>query len=494
MKIAHSFVWEYEVDNDLKEDFNIFYSRICKMNEADVPFYGFHHAKDVDSLLEEYLKREDQPDYLLVTFGGVIFQRWYEYQRNVIKFIQRQDDDWLFAGHLIDRYEWAKFNHKEHLEHFFNQYYIFPITLIINFKKWKSIGSPKYTTDGGTIEIRKLKSSVENIHDNYTPLEVTWDQSARNIVKVKNDKGCGFIQASAEHNLRIQNIPQDIRNECINTYPDKSIDKWNNFWKAWQQVDPIHETNLVKAITHLAHKKDFSSNLEPWSYFVWNTETTWVWDNNTNDFSNKKYENIYNDCNTIVATASGFKAMELALVNKTNIKKIVHYDYHDEIIRFRRYLNNNWDGHFMSLKNILADQIPNNYTEDYEGKDNKMYTELINSFGGQDKFLEAWNVYKNLDHQYVVCNGLTEMYKVKYKLNEQDKALITFSDIAGFSFNAINFGRKNLLKKLRAGIDTLGSNIKYIEYKSPIDDMQYLDSIETFNQSMVEILDRHQQD
>lgn len=124
---------------------------------------------------------------------------------------------WLVAGHILDftgRGGW---------------YWLHPQYFIVDLAAWQRLGRPafgRFQHAGHGHVLPNCTRSVENVHDDYTPL---WLRSSDGESSHGGNlhQGWQMIRTALAADLMVPNIPHEIRRRKGNTYPENP--RWPNF-------------------------------------------------------------------------------------------------------------------------------------------------------------------------------------------------------------------------------------------------------------------------
>ena len=143
-------------------------------------------------------------------------------------------------------------------------------------------------------------------------------------------------------------------------------------------------------------------------------------------FNIESYEDLINSSGKIDAVfsvAAGFKANRLLEVNGFDQNtEVIFYDYSKRALDIRQQIVENWDGEDFPkfIKTIFkTNPTPKTFYQLWSGvtpeninwKDVNWFWEYeMEKWGGAKAFKQHWLAYRQLPHQYVHCNLLTDQY------------------------------------------------------------------------------------
>jgi hypothetical protein len=421
-------------------------------------------------------------DYLILTWEGNFFDI-YRYHHECIAAIDAIENDtngnWLVAGHIMDQEQNRIFNHDPSSAEWKNSFWLFPITALINLKKWKELGRPLWGSEMGKelIELVTAVPSTDCVHDNYTPLSVT---SGEGTKQTRVKKGWNFVNESLKANLPVLNLPKNVREFQNYLYPENNIKLFNDFWHSLYNMPKVtsqYRKVLESVITSKYERRIKDST---WQCFIRNTEDYYPVEHKHNS-SNIDWTSI----ETIMLPCSGFKDFILAMGFKGAKKKlnIIHFDIIPQCVKIRQLLIEQWDGQRSTFSKTLL-EIGKYFTVGPPGDVYHMnsmktleeaYDHMLQFFGSEDNLERCWKEFQACDHRYVAADMLSDPWMATKFVQGDKKIYVCLSDIAGWRNNLIAYGYRSLrddiincVKNLKAkGHDGL------IDYKDPATDLQF---------------------
>lgn len=301
----------------------------------------------------------------------------------------------------------------------------------IDLNKFKQYSNPKWemldsTTFPGFI------SSEENFHSDYTPYYLNPLNQENNVLSVVNKCGTGVIESWLKYNKRIVNFPQYIRGLKHHLYPEHSIylDKYLNGDITVDGLQQELQLQYFKQVDY-EHAKE--------CIFLFNTDSLQF------NVPDEPIDTLVSVCAAfrpyLILNRSGFN-------ESTSVKFI---DYSDISLQFKKWLLENWDGKdiFKTIK--LFEKHTNksiNWNKPFHLSYEESYFEVIKEFGGQDNWLQFWERYRQLDHEYHLIDLVDNTEKIEDLLgNKQNYLYISnsFNTEAGL----IKHGRTKLLSKFK---------------------------------------------
>lgn len=267
-----------------------------------------HYATSIDNGL---LELSDNYDHILFMASGVRI-----FNMDIIFDIEQMildNPNYFAAAHILDWKErWFELHHQ---------------FVLVNTKQWNICNQPKYGNwDDVTEELPVIERSVENFHDDYTPL---WIKFTGEYSQQRHQvQGWNFINAACRNNLEILNWPQNIRLKRTYYYPESNSEEFLNSLKNLTLTD-IKNPNQRRLIEQCISTKN----------------QIWVINSEYMKLDSKDYEK--NTYDTVVTTASGFKFLD---AYKSNLlfdgicrhcnesSKLIIYDFNPLSLEWIKYL------------------------------------------------------------------------------------------------------------------------------------------------------------
>lgn len=276
--------------------------------------------------------------------------------------------------------------------------------LIINPKKWISLGAPKFG-NWETVHdnVPNHTRSEENFHDKYTPYWI--EGKPGTTVKKRTKQGWNLIKVGLEAGCKIDNFSTEMRNCRTYLYPESNS---NEFYNSISSHDTTSLTNPNQIL---------------WIKRQSNRPKIWIFNSEIYHF------NVEIDyCDTYFGPAAGFKYLNMLNVNQS--MKFVIYDFNQSSLDWIKELKENWDGenlteYLLSKPQEIQDQYQYVFSSIPENEDI-----LYDGFGGKDKFKELWTKFKTSDVTFNQCNLLDEnQVKLLIRENLTGKGFFYFSNI-----------------------------------------------------------------
>lgn len=419
-------------------------------------------------------------DYLIMSWEGNIFdihRYHYECIQSIDLVNEKTNDEWLIFGHVMDQEQNRILHNDANAKDWKNSFWLFPITAIINIKKWQELGRPAWGQEQANVEIIKAVPSAECVHDNYTPWHITASTEKVAVKKVR--KGWNIIDASLRKGWPVENLPQNIRECQTYLYPENDPKMYDNFWTSIQtmpklngQYRKILEQVIVSKMPRRIH--DIS-----WQCFIKNTED--YFPNTVNQGSVD-----WTDIDTLLLPCSGFKDF-IVSSNKDVIQKkfdVIHYDIIKECVEIKQKVIERWDGTRSTFSTVL-DSIGAEYLGHNKRRPmdvfhmhgmksfEEAYDHVLSYFDSEQDLEQAWQKFKSFNHHYIEADMLADPYPV-IKLITGHNVYLCLSDIAGWRNNILGYGYQNLRNNIIVCLQRLiNKGIKgFVDYKDPGTDLQ----------------------
>lgn len=459
-----------EIDTTVRDSLKTFYQRNLYMDILPGnPILGM-----IENNEDDCIKVADNKNinFAILTWEGNIVDI-HRYHHECIDFVRKLDEQtngqWLVAGHIMDQYENRIMFNDPQAEQWRDSFWLYPITAIVNIKKWRELGCPAWGNESDKETISKIIPNEQCIHDKYTPLDI---QAGTGFVETKVKKGWNIIDASIKAGMPVYNLSDGIRNAQTYLYPEVNIDRFNSFWQAIQLMPKLNDQYKKVLERILPSKYPRRINDQTWQCFIKNTE----------DYLPFIPEQINWDVvDTVMLPSSGFKDFIVSM-HKDGPRKdvhVIHFDIIRQCVDIRKQIIQQWDGSRNHLITVL-----NSISEEWKakGKDvfhmNSMkeltdvYEAIIPFFKDEQDLQDCWQRFKNFKHDYIEADMLDDPYNA-LKLVTGKNVYICLSDIAGWRNNIIGYGYKNLRNNISTCVKALSKKVDgFVDYKDPGTDLQ----------------------
>ena len=357
---------------------------------------------EVHEILNESLIRGYQ--YCVIQSAGCTLKS-FEYDKEIREFI-KENNNFGVAGHIL---AWPG----KWLE-------LHPQFFIVNVSAWKQVGKPKFGEwYSGKQLLPVVERSVENFHDDYTPLWVKY--SNKQAMQSEAGRGWNLLKSMFLNNWPVITLSEKLRFNKFYYYPEHKTEEFEESIKTltpyedqnWNQSKIISDVKLIK-------------------------DQIWLFNSETMDITNK------GNFDLVVNTASGFKLFDIFKNKKLNKDgKVIVYDFNVKSLR--------WYKHLHTWKNDdLLDCIRNFSEKDYFtwiGKINceysedesflNLYKELMDHFGGVVNFTKYWRIFKKMQVKFVMADLYKDSEKFSNIFVGTGKKFVNLSNI--FSTDATTF-------------------------------------------------------
>jgi len=459
-----------EIDPIVRDSFKTFYQRnLCMDFLPNNPILTMIRETE-DACLEAAYNHNI--NFAILTWEGNI-TNIYRYHHECVDFVRKLDEDtngeWLVVGHVMDQYKNRLLFNDPRAEQWKDSYWLYPITAIINIKKWHELGCPNWGKESEKETVTKIIPNDQCVHDNYTPIDIKADVGT---VETKVKKGWNIIDASMKAGLPVYNLPDRIRSVQTYLYPEVNPELFNNFWQAIQLMPKLNDQ--YKKVFDFVISSKYPSRIEgnKWQCFIKNTE----------DYLPIIPEQIdWNVVDTMILPSSGFKDFIVSM-HKTGPRKdvhVIHFDIIKQCVDIRKRIIEQWDGsknHLITVLTEISDEWKaknKNVFHMHSMKDfSEVYETILPFFKDEQDLQDCWQRFKNFKHDFIEADMLEDPYKV-LKLVSGKNVYICLSDIAGWRLNIIGYGYNNLRKGISASIEALSKKVGgFVDYKDPGTDVQ----------------------
>jgi len=285
--------------------------------------------------------------------------------------------------------------------------------VLIDLDQWRNIGCPAWG-EYGVYQDQPLPMcvrSLENFHDDYTPLYLQPGQGTRIYSGVLKE-GWNLIKSCLDAGLTVWNFDHETRRRKAHIYPEVG--------------ELEHYFNDASTQVHQPSQRQYIETMQsvPQAVFVFNNEPS-----NTNLVGNRVVNHLY-------CVAAGFKPLEFLQQRQFDSDTVVHYfDHSQPALDFRRWLVQNWDGCDYLWAIDAYRGVDPAFTanwlalQDYRPQ----WQIIVDKFGGADAWLALWQRYQQLSHQYHLldvfdadhCSQLSNMVQAQ---TAQQHSVIWYSN------------------------------------------------------------------
>lgn len=468
-----------EIDPVVRRSVQTFYQRNLFMDAIEKNPPSTIIDKDENVCMS--LAAEMNFDYLILTWEGNIFNIT-RYHHVCVEYIDKLEEktngNWLVAGQIIDQYANRKFYNDPDPNKWKNSFYLFPITAIVNVKKWVELGRPAWGQQESTPQtVIKCSPSQESIHDGYTPLVIN---PTNEQVEVNVKKGWNIINASLAAGMPVHNLNDSIRNNQNYLYPEVDPERYNNFWKSIHLMPKLNDQYKRVLDGIITSKTSMRIDSRTWQCFIKNTEEY---------FQRPEHVQVdLSNVDTLILPCSGFKDFIFSMKKLSHDKELnfIHYDIINECVGIRQKIIQRWDGTRATFKSTL-EHIAMEYKPNgqkvfhmHSMKDLiEAYDFILTFFDSEEELQTLWEKFRKCKHEYIAVDMLDDPFPV-LNLIKTRNVYLCLSDIAGWRNNIISYGYLNLrndILKCLFSIRKRGFSC-VVDYKDPATDLQKWQTLE----------------
>jgi len=271
------------------------------------------------------------------------------------------------------------------LDHGDAYYSIHHQSFIVNLVRWAALGKPIF----GKAQNEKLTLHVplrskENFHDGHTPLWISSSGTMSSFEKQMD--GWNFISHGLKHNERLAPFPPAARGRKGYLYPEEDT---GYFFKLG----------------------DYRRRAREWAEAAWVT--------NTEELA-ISHVNFQGPVGTILGVASGLKLYALLHSLGFDSNTTVHYmDASQATLDFKEWLLLYWDGrNYPAAVSSWLSKQPKTARLQKDFSEARLHngtTNLYTHFGGEDRFVETWRQFQQLEHKFSRVDLFTRDYRAVLK-------------------------------------------------------------------------------
>ncbi len=188
-------------------------------------------------LLEDASQQSDW--CAVLTPGNIVHQGFF---KAVERTAAAASPETMMFAHLLDRKN--------------RGFGIHPQFFLINVKKWKEMGSPRFQlASESEAQLSRPERSPDNVHDDYTPL---WLKPTQDEYRLRPKIfGWNIIDRAMKRGLSLENVPQDLRRFKCYPYPEE------NSAEVHSALDQIQDLKLdFPALKLTDHQKTVLQRLQ----------------------------------------------------------------------------------------------------------------------------------------------------------------------------------------------------------------------------------------
>jgi hypothetical protein len=355
----------------------------------------------VSSSEDSMLRAADEFDYAVVLSTGTELIEGYSFHEHVEDFCNTQD--FFIAGHILDRDD--------------SYYELHHQSYIINLKHYRDLGQPNIGKEHfySTHTQIEPNRSVDNIHDNYTPLFVLPGSQPKTYTHKRH--GWNIISICLANNLPLIVVDNDFRRFKIHYYPE--------------YIEPFYDS------IQFNHKREsFCSGM---AVYLNNSESV-------------PKENLHKNISQLIVPAAGSLWIRYLLTHGFDQNTVVKfYDYSLPTLEFIKELLL-WDGN----------DYPKFAMKYFENKFSFLENSYILPFCGDSDLknampeisIEVWQKIKNLKFEFYWVN-LLESDDLNW-ISDLPNTIVVCSNIFNYIGTASNYSvrarvqaENNFIEKLK---------------------------------------------
>lgn len=342
--------------------------------------------------------------------------------------------NYMAFGHILDWKEnWYELHHQ---------------FVLVNSENWKKSGKPEYGGwDEKIEELPIIERSVENFHDDYTPLWIKYTGEYKNQKHKK--QGWNFFNASSRNGFEIGNWNHRIRSKRTYYYPEANGDQLLESLKTLTNCG-VTNPNQVEFIKILGNISD--------QIWLLNSENMKI------DFDE---DNLYSSA---AFPAAGFKFLEIFNKNKlTENGKLILFDYNPKSIQWLQTIQDSKKSPIDLIKDFVHSKSfkclgckvfssTGSFTQEFI----ESYQRTVSYFGGEDNFNQLLERFRNSDVTFVQC----DLFNSPESLCEQltDNCLINISNIFCTDFSNAYYGLEETENRYNLFLNALPENARVVGF------------------------------
>lgn len=382
----------------------------------------------INEILDEALG--DHYDYCFIqAYGHMIRER-------------RSTDHWKGGDFRTALVDWAKehdFFVAGHIRTAENGWHGVALRcLVVNLRRYEQLGKPPFGEPSSVS--MELPQAVPSIVEQRTSV---LSHTAGTVRVTPRLPGWKFIAASLSHRIPVLSLSESLRAQTLYLgsenptgattfarYLGNNIENYESTaGRDGLSRDQTTMLDSVKEQAQSAQRGVFLINIEPYTD-VESPPDGWR-----------------GVVSTLYSVASGFKPNKILQTHGLgDDTRIVFFDYSSQALAVRREFVRQWDGDdFPDFVEYLFKRFPSPSTfyqpwsdispDELDRSDLKdVWIRECERFGGHRAFVEHWNVYRRLPHEYVCCNILTGPEALLDRVRPEPNAVNWFSN-APFTVN-----------------------------------------------------------
>lgn len=314
--------------------------------------------------------------------------------------------------------------HPEKIPYLYDEFWCMDVEV------YKELGAPKWKMDEKTV-FPQFSRSEQNFHSNYTPYYITNGEGNCECTMQCNE-GVGLIKAWLENGKDIKNISKKIRDLKHHLYPEDHI-LLSQYLESKIPVTELQQELQLQFFSQVDY--NHAKNC----IFLFNTDRM--------DFTPPKVK-----IDNLVAVCAAFRPY--LILHRSGFDystKVKFIDYSQVSLDFKKWLVENWDGVDINYAIVEFEKYyktPVTWNYPFHKTFEESYIEVQNEFGGKESWLEFWDNYKKLQHEYHLID-LVENTDYIEKLLTSEQNYVYYSNLFNTEAGLIKWGRKKLESNLK---------------------------------------------
>ncbi len=376
--------------------------------------------------VNEILDRASDLGYhwcLILPYGHIIAERWrpehWQGQDFFSALSDRVDqDDFLVAGEIIvDENSWYGFEHR---------------CLLVNLQMYQRLSTPEFDlacpqpTAVPKLERRMEQQRISSLlptgeSEQQQPALTGWHfiaASLRSGVPVLGFEDAlrgGILDLSAKCPARTRALANHLGDGVVSYDPEAANDDLGE--------DQVAFLNMVQAQTTGARN----------GVFLWNIEAYADIETPRDDFEPP--------VSSLYCVAAGFKPNRILHTHGWDKStRMVYFDYSPRALEIKKYMVDQWDGE--DFPDFVVDlfaafphpdtfyQLWDNLTPDEVDSSDiqRMWRRELERWGDAPTFRDHWQAFREIEHEYVICNILTDPSPLLDRVRQESSAIIWWSN------------------------------------------------------------------
>lgn len=388
--------------------------------------YGYRDEIIEASTVDEILKQATQRGYrscLILPYGHIIKERWSPEHWQSQDFFSAlktwvTQTDFLVAGALVgSSTTWFGFEHQ---------------CLLVNLDKYRQLSAPSFDVAcDRSLALPRARPLMKQARVAEL-LPATGTDIQRPVLP-----GWNLIATSLRSGLPVPGFSEDLLDGMLNlsaTCPSRTqaFARYLDEGLADYRCEDQHDELSDDQVTFLNAVKSQTANARH-GVFLWNIESYADIETPRDDFKTP--------VSSLYSVAAGFKPNRILHTHGFDeATRVVYFDYSPRALEIRKWMVDEWDGQdFPDFVQGVFRVFPHPDTF-YQLWDNltpanveprdieQMWERELNRWKGARVFREHWRSYRELQHEYVCCNILTDSASLFGHMSEESNGLIWWSN------------------------------------------------------------------